>query len=233
MSLKKTLYINGDSHTAGTYLNDWYNHEKCFGALLSKKYNLNYINQAIAGGSNDRIIRTSKEHLTECDPKETIILIGWSTFERTEWFYKGEWYQICGQPQYEIKEKYLDRLWEDYTNSFWKGVNENQMEEKTFYLSRAIEAQYRIKEFGEWLTERKFKHLFFHAHSSFFSKKNSFQIEWPNNIWLQNQPYNPAVSFCSYALSKGHTPDKWWHFDYNAHSDYAKFIDLDFLKLLQ
>ena len=67
----------------------------------------------------------------------------------------------------------------------------------------------------------------------FFQKKNPFQIEWPNNIWFKNQPYNPAISFCSHALSKGYIPDKWWHFDYNAHNEYAEFLNLDFLKLLE
>jgi hypothetical protein len=229
--MTKTLYINGDSHTAGTYSEFANDHERCFGALIAKKYNLNYKNDALGGGSNNRIIRTSKEYLKNADAENTVVLIGWSTFERTEWLVNDKWHQIAGQPQYEIKEKYLDILWKNYTASFHKSWEKEGKEESIFYLSRSIEAQYQIKEFSEWLSERNFKHLFFHAHSSFFYKKSIFEIEWPNDIWFQNKPYDLTVSFCNYSISKGYQPDHWYHFDYNAHRDYADFIEPELAKL--
>jgi len=231
--MTKTLYVNGDSHTAGTTLQfPHHNYEKCFGGLLAAKYNLEYKNDAIPGGSNNRIIRTSKEYLKDADAQNTVVLIGWSTFERTEWLVNGQWHQICGQPQYEIKEKYLGMLWKNYTASFHKSWEKDNKEEGMFYLSKTIEAQYQIKEFSQWLVERDFKHLFFHAHKSFFFKKSIFEIEWPKNIWFQDKPYDPTVSFCNYSLSKGYQPDHWYHFDYSAHRDFAEFVEPEFAKLL-
>jgi hypothetical protein len=231
--MTKTLYVNGDSHTAGTTLQfPHHNYEKCFGGLLAAKYNLEYKNDAIPGGSNNRIIRTSKEYLKYADAQNTVVLIGWSTFERTEWLVNGQWHQICGQPQYEIKEKHLGMLWKNYTASFLKSWEKDNKEEGMFYLSKTIEAQYQIKEFSQWLLERDFKHLFFHAHKSFFYKKSIFQIDWSNDIWFQDKPYDPTISFCNYSLSKGHQPDHWYHFDYNAHRDYAEFVEPEFAKLL-
>ena len=226
----KTLYVNGDSHVAGTYLDNMYQPDISFAGLLAKQNNLEYVNEAIAGGSNDRIIRTSKEYLKDADPSSTAVFIVWSTFERTEWFYENKWHQISGQPLYEPNSNQtLNKLWKEYTDAVWHDNNEKS---SIFYFSRAIETQYKIKEFSDWLTNKGFKHLFCHAHSSFFYKKSGFEIEWDNTRWLFNKPYDHSVTFCNKIIELGNKPDLHWHFDENAHKDYADYISVEFKKFL-
>jgi len=225
----KKIYVNGDSHIAGAYLNDLYRPDVSFAGLIAKLNNLEYVNEAMAGGSNDRIIRTSKEYLINADPSSTAVMILWSTFERTEWFYENEWHQISGQPLYEPNSNHrLNKLWKDYTDAFWHDTKEKQ---SIFYFSRSIETQYKIKEFSEWLKRRKFKHLFGHAHSSFFYKKSGFEIGW-DDIWLFNKPYDHSVTFCNKSLEFGYKPDQAWHFDDQAHKNYANYISAEFKKFL-
>ena len=220
----ENLYVNGDSHIAGTF-SEWTDFERSFAGVLAKKYNLNYVNHGFPGGSNPRIIRTSKEYLRDKDPKSTTVLIGWSNPYRAEWLVKGKWYQVADHHTYEIlDDPYLNSTWKNYFKSVWN------KECDTVMLNRAIESQYQILEFSRWLDDKGFKHLFLWGHKSFFHKRSVFEIEWPENVWIKNQPYNDKLSFCSHSLIKGHKPDKHNHFDHVAHRDYAEFIDQGFIK---
>jgi hypothetical protein len=228
--MKKTLYVNGDSHVAGAYQNEMYQPNISFAGVLAEKFQLNYVNEALAGGSNNRIIRTSKKYLEKADPETTLVFIAWSTFERTEWFFQNEWHQISGQPLYQPTHRQkLNKLWKDYTDAFWNDTNEKS---SIFYLSRSIEFQYYIKEFSEWLSKRKFKHLFCHSHSSFFYKPSGFEIKWDNNVWLFDDPYNNSITFCSKSVESGYKPDEHWHFNRDAHSHYAIYIEKEIEKFL-
>ena len=226
----KKLYVNGDSHVAGAYLDNLYQPDISFAGQLAKRYNLEYINDAKAGGSNDRIIRITKEYLKNADPSATAVFIVWSTFERTEWFYQNQWIPICGHPGYEPRwDKKLRDIWSQYTDAFW---NDNNEKSSIFYFSRAIETQYKIKEFSNWLTSNGFRHLFCHAQNSFFYKKTGFEIGWNDNIWLFNKPYDNTITFYNKSLRSGHQPDAWSHFGETAHTDYADYISKEFIKFL-
>ena len=77
----KHLWVNGDSHTAGSYSpNEISNNFAC---QTASYFDLEYTNIALPGGSNQRIIRTTTEALPDLDPADTFILIGWSSWERT------------------------------------------------------------------------------------------------------------------------------------------------------
>jgi hypothetical protein len=222
------LYVNGDSHIACTY-KDWgsHNHEKSFAGLLAKKHSLDYTNHGFAGGSNPRIIRTSKQHLEDADSSNTVVLIQWSNTARTEWLVDGKWYQVADQDNYEILDNpYLNKVWRAYFDSLWKKECDYVM------LNRAIEQQYHILEFSNWLTHRNFKHIFLHGNGSFFTKRSPFEIKWPNGIWLYDKPYDSNLSFCDHSLRKGHQADHWSHFGPEAHQDYADFIELEFKRIL-
>lgn len=216
------LYVNGDSHTAGTYLTTRENHDECFAGLLAKKMKCQYLNEAMAGGSNARIIRTSKEYLRKNGDQDTIVLIGWSHPIRTEWFIDGEWLQIAPGELYEVnKDPELHDKWQDYINTLWDSKFDS------VNLNRAVEHQYMIADFSKWLYDRGMKHLFFHGHNSFFYKKNVFEIEWTRNPWLKGKPYDPNMAFCNYSESRGHVADQWYHFSMEAHKDYADFIETE------
>ena len=223
----KNLYINGDSHIAGTF-SEPTDFERSFAGVLAKKHNLDYVNHGLAGGSNPRIIRTSKEYLRDKDPKNTLVMIGWSDSARAEWLVKGKWYQVADHQSYEIQDNsYLNRVWKEYFSSIWKKECDYVM------LNRAIEQQYYMLEFSNWLNDAGFGHFFLWGNKSFFHKKSVFEIKWPDNVWLKNEPYNSDISFCAHSLSKGHKMDSYAHFDHLAHKDYADFIEPEFIRYLK
>ena len=139
----------------------------------------------------------------------------------------GKWYQVADQDNYEILDNpYLNKVWRAYFDSLWKKECDYVM------LNRAIEQQYHILEFSNWLTHRNFKHIFLHGNGSFFTKRSPFEIKWPNGIWLYDKPYDSNLSFCDHSLRKGHQADHWSHFGPEAHQDYADFIELEFKRIL-
>lgn len=108
MAQFKTLYVNGCSWTAGDGVeqddifkemfpgasysqvrNDHINiSDYTWGKFLAEKLEIqNFINAATGGGSNDRIFRTTLKFISDlpedsrCD---TLVVIGWTSFERSE-----------------------------------------------------------------------------------------------------------------------------------------------------
>jgi len=67
-----SFFVNGDSHTAQVYGSPG----KTSTEILAEKYSCKHQNIALPGGSNQRIIRTTLEHLPNLDPKSTLIIIG-------------------------------------------------------------------------------------------------------------------------------------------------------------
>jgi len=249
------LYTNGDSHLAATYQHPnseesiMFQPEVSFAGLLAKKHNLDYINESVAGCSNNRIIRTSKEFLRDKDPENTIVLIGWSTVERTEWYADGVWHQICGEPlyQYNFRESVLppnfdkirwhdksaewitlSMMWSNYTNRL---LNDHKETGNIIFQSRTLEFQYYFKEFSDWLTKRNFKHMFLHLHEV-FNVNEFFKNNWNNDAWLFNDPYDPSIAFTRKSVALGHKSDKWQHFGPEAHKDYANYIEQEFINKL-
>jgi hypothetical protein len=217
-----TLYVNGDSHTAGTYKNYFSNLKECATALLAKKYDLKYLNQARAGGSNARIIRVSKQSLETMDPANTIVLVGWTTFERTEWFEDGTWHQICGQPWYDVSNNLKDR-WREYIT--WS-------EDKANYHQLAVDWQTTIYDFHLWLKEHGFVHRFYHGHNC-FDIEEKYKISWPHGVWIEDSPYNYKLSFTRYSESLGFKPDDYLHYDYEAHKEFADLLDQSVKEMIE
>jgi hypothetical protein len=77
MKKYKSLYVNGCSYTVGDNLDDEYT----WPHLVSKKINLNLINQAKNGNSFQSIVFNSVNHLSSMNAKNTMVIIGitWSS----------------------------------------------------------------------------------------------------------------------------------------------------------
>lgn len=73
------LYVNGDSFTYGTGVDS----KDTWPSLLAEKLDLNLVNDAVPGGSNARVIRTTLAFLARHQP--SLVVIAWSSFLRTEW----------------------------------------------------------------------------------------------------------------------------------------------------
>lgn len=73
------LYVNGDSFTYGTGVDS----QDTWPSLLAQRLGMDLVNDAVPGGSNDRIVRTSLDFMTRHRPD--LVVIAWSSFLRTEW----------------------------------------------------------------------------------------------------------------------------------------------------
>lgn len=219
------LYVNGDSHSAGVeavnsyaFIHDeskyfdypirWAAHpdnlEVCYGKVLADMIGYKMVNNARAAGSNDRIIRTTTEYLQHTIPDA--IVIGWSTWEREEWFIENDWWQVNASgigfdwPE-EAKTRYKDYV----INLDW-----NQKE---------AEAHEKIWDFHNKLLKLEIPHLFFNTCNTF----NWYKIphyDWGNNYI---RPYD-KWDYCQYLNELGYEKSEWNHFRADGHKKWAEFL---------
>lgn len=113
------LYVNGDSHTAAAeavsstafdyiYVNgDSYSQAqsfKVYSDFLGQDLECPVINDSTAGSCNDRILRSSLNHLLTTD-KKPLVIIGWSFITREE-----VWVDNIAPYQHRIKDYSGSRL---------------------------------------------------------------------------------------------------------------------------
>lgn len=153
------LYVNGDSHTAGAEaVNDYAfadgdikyvalgrrphpdNLNVSWGMRLSKILNLGLKCDAESGSSNDRIMRTTNEFIERnhiLRNPYTVVVIGWSTWDREEWY--------------------------DEENSQWCQGSATTAD----YYQKETEAHGKIYELHQKLQMHRIPHLFFNANWHF------------------------------------------------------------------
>jgi hypothetical protein len=217
----KTLWVNGDSHTAGSYspvdvLNP-------FAKQIAQKFELDYKNIAQPGGSNQRIIRTTIEAFPTLDPKETFILIGWSSWERTEWYWDNRWHDICNAPGYNIPN-FAKTRWQQnidhHNNQFDDPISDHDM------WAKSKEQEHAIWAFHKLLKHLNYKFLFFLGCANPFrwdsTDSISSQLPWDSDIWAHD-PYQPT-GFSDFSQSCGHQRDEYWHYGQAAHNDFADYL---------
>lgn len=221
-----SLFVNGDSHTARVYGRSG----KTATEILAEKYHCQYQNIAYPGGSNQRIIRTTIEALPNLDPKSTVIIIGWSSFERTEWYYKDQWHQICGDEKYavdaELKNlgrQHLDAWYADDNHECWR---------------RQADQHHSIWVFHKLLHQLGYEFLFYQGCKTFFfdgcpQQDMEFKLPWIEGTWVHD-PYvkltsdgqRIADSFSHHAESLGFSyADDRAHYGADAHQSWADYLD--------
>ena len=145
----KTLYTNGDSWTAGDIVdpelfgdnlskvndpdNKPYRLPRVWPHKIGKELNIEVINNSHAGGSNDRIFRSTVNDilglLKNNKPEDLLVIIGWSSPERKDFFHReltseeGRWTTL--QPSqnmefYTRDAKDLKHFFDTYRKSFWQ-----------------------------------------------------------------------------------------------------------------
>jgi hypothetical protein len=140
------LYVNGDSNSEqfGKFWVD----------KLCQVYNANLINDSLGGGSNPRILRTTYNFFEKCnDPADRFfVIIGWTSWEREEWFYNNNYYQVNASgrdcvPE-ELKNKYVE----------WVADLESISQ-----INKSRELHKQIFDLHLYLKDKQIKHLFFNA----------------------------------------------------------------------
>jgi hypothetical protein len=222
------LYVNGDSHTAAAEavnphawamddLNLFYlgkaphpeNLSISWGKLLSLTLKSAFRCDAESGGSNARIMRTTNEWLCGAgkDFPDQLIIIQWSTWEREEWIYNGERYQIGASGTDGVHAGLEEQYKNFVANIDWQ--------EKT------KQAHDQIWQFHEELDSLGIRHIFFNGNNNFSRIKD--RKDWGNNYI---GPYEPTLTYDAVIRSKGidTVMPGSWHFGKDGHSAFHRYM---------
>jgi hypothetical protein len=110
----KLLYTNGDSWTYGEELGDSndpneqsYKFYNSWPWHIKENYNIpQLINDARGGGSNDRIFRRTTDFIRsmKCKPEECVIVVAWSSAERTEFGFLAQQHPSIGEDLWDERQ---------------------------------------------------------------------------------------------------------------------------------
>ena len=222
------LYVNGDSHTAGAeavnphafaeddgalfYMGRAPHPENLavsWGKLLSLSLKSGFRCDAESGSSNARIIRTTRDWLKNSNLSQfdLLIIIQWSTWEREEWLFEGQYYQI-GASGTDNVHTGLHEKYKNYVASL-------------DWLEKTQQAHNEIWKFHLELKKQKIQHIFFNGNNDF--SKITEQKKWGENYIA---PYNPDQTYDAVIRSKGidTVMPGSWHFGRDGHSAFHRFI---------
>jgi hypothetical protein len=220
------LYVNGDSHSAGAeavngycFANDdplyWGlarrphpdNERASYGCHIANLLGARLHCEAESASSNTRIIRTTHEYLTINKPD--LIIIGWSTWEREEWWdesTKTHWQINAGGAgddwPLSVKQRYTNWI-----------LNKN-------YSASAEHAHQEIFALHNELLHQNIPHLFF---NTFLPCTSCTQVNW-QGCYLE--PYSPDFTYYNWCQNRGFAtvrPDSY-HFGADAHQAWAEFL---------
>ncbi len=175
--MKKIILCEGDSWTSGDIINPelettWVNHPtndsyrlpKVWPNKLGELLDIEVLNTANAGCSNDSIVRRVVENtfdlLEKYKGEEIFVIVGWSSPERKDFYYdyngKKYWetfhpYAITDPQQLSQKPKDQQEFYKSYIKYYW---NEGE------YFSRYIHNNLYLHYF---LESNNIDHLFFDA----------------------------------------------------------------------
>jgi len=202
------LYVNGDSNSNGSECLD---SEQSWPVQLSKKLNATLVNEAKSGTSNPRIMRTASNALSRADKRNTIVVIGWTSWEREEWLYMNQYYDVNNggadiMPP-ELEERYKQWVTKQGPNE--QGRKSKEMHEQIHRLHRS-------------LLDRGIPHLFFNALMPFqHNLLDPVHKDWKKNYL---GPYDNDLSYFWYLKNHG-----WQHTDNYHYTDDAQGVWADLL----
>jgi hypothetical protein len=196
------LYTNGDSHTAPDfgYVN-----------IVAQEFDCDLVNQAQLGSSNASILRRTREYLEHTTPD--FIIIGWSTWEREEWYHNNRYYTVTASG--------TDSMPEELANKYKQWVTEQT---PNLWIEKSVEWHEHIYSFHLELEQRNIRHLFFNCMYAFLRQKQMYN--W-NNAYVD--PYDKDYSYYQYLKNKGLRPDEWYHYEADGHEVWAEFL-IDYIR---
>jgi len=197
------LYVNGDSHSAGTDLKDI---SQAWPTILSNKLNLNVINESKPGGSNPRILRTTGNFTTHA--KDIFVVIGWTSWEREEWYVDNKYYDVNAGGHDPLPEKLIAR---------YKSWVIKQDEEQRRCKSEIAHDQ--IYKLHCQYKDRKIPHLFFNALMPFTPCTQ--KVDWHNNYF---GPYENESSYYWHLTKAGFISNEFYHHSELAQSYWANVL---------
>lgn len=224
------IYINGDSHAAAAEAVNSYafaEDESQFfymgraphpaNAAVSWARKLGQIikatvhNDSESASSNTRILRTSRAWIENNQAwlPETVVLIQWSTWERTEWLIDGSYYQINASGIDVVPTTHQEQYKHWISQINWD------------HCMR--QAHEQIWQFHLELKNLGVRHLFFNGNNDFSKLPESDRHDWQHHFV---SPYDCSATYDAWLKSHGFrtvSPNSW-HFGPDAHSAWANFV---------
>lgn len=233
------LYVNGDSHTAAAEAvnqhawamddGDLYhlgqrphpaNLDVSWGNQLAASLHVELYCDAQAGCSNARIMRTTRDWIVSNFDRldRTLMVIQWSTWEREEWQWQGQYWQVNASGTDHVPAELIQRYKDYIININWTAAQD--------------QAHNQIWQFHKELKAKNIQHVFFNGNSNFSTQPNRF--DWDG---CYMHPYNAEETYDKVLKNKGFKTvnPQSWHFGPSAHSFWADYVlqyvqDHNFLK---
>ena len=201
------LYVNGDSNSNGAEIN---NSSNSWPHILANRLGFTLINEAKSGTSNPRILRTSSNTIAHSD-KNTLVIIGWTSWEREEWFHQAQYYDVNsgGHDKLppELEQRYKE--WVVKQGPDEQGIKSRQTHQQIHRLHRS-------------LLDRHIPHVFFNALMPFqHNLIDPVQLAWHKNYI---GPYDNELSYYQYLKDLGFKPTKNNHHLESAQEAWADFL---------
>ena len=227
------LYVNGDSNSAAAeaitpfgFAEDDPNYKHLgraphpdnlvvsYGKLLADMLCAELECEAESASSNHRIIRTTKNRLftnlfVDVVGDPAMVLIGWSTWEREEWWHEG-----TGK-YWQVNAGGIGHDWPDEIKGRYRHYIANLDYDKC--VRRAHDEIYELHLDLKLLN---IPHLFFNCFEPF---TNVTPVDWDHSYL---EPYNPKFTFYNWLRAHGHQtvyPGSY-HFGAAAHADWADLL---------
>ena len=222
------VYVNGDSHAAAAECvnpHAWAcddglywglgqqphpdNLRASFGCELANYLDAILVCEAQAGGSNDRIIRTTRNWIDQNQSvlTDTLMVIQWSTWEREEWSHDGTQYQVGASGTDSVPPA----LQEKYRH-YIVGLD---------WTEKTRQAHDQIWRFHQELAKQGIRHVMFNGNNDFAQTQN--RMNWGTNYI---RPYDSEYTYDRVLKNNGFPTvnSDSWHFGPSAHCFWANYL---------
>ena len=224
------LYVNGCSHSAAAEAavqHAWAcddgelwmcgrephpaNLAVSYGRHVATALGADLICQAQSGGCNDRTMRVTCDWINQNthNLSDIFVILQWTTWEREEWFYDNEWWQVNASG-IDVVPPELEQRYKNYV------VNVD-------WTEKTQTAHDQIWQMHQWLQGLGVRHLFFSGHSTFSDIRPDQQQDWQKHYI---SPYSRDHSYNSLLLSNGfrYVSPTGYHFGADGHCFWANYV---------
>lgn len=176
---------------------------------LGQALNMPVVCEAESGGSNPRILRTTRDWIQHNPDllNKVFMVLQWTTWERQEWLFGNTWYQVNASGQDWVPRPLRSKYQDFVINVDW---------------TRATEWCHKeIYKLHLELNQLNIPHLFFSGHSTFSDIID--HKDWKNRYM---QPYLRSGSYNAVLKNNGfdYVNPKSFHFGANAHAFWANHV---------
>ena len=221
------LYVNGDSHTAAAEavnnhafaMDDgdlFYmgraphpaNLAVSWGKMLSGSLKTSFHCGAESASSNTRILRTTREWLSQSRNQDALLIIQWSTWEREEWQDKdGTYFQVNASGIDDVPDSMKLRYQNFVIDVDWRACTQRWHDQ--------------IWGFHQELESQGIPHIFFNGNNHFESIQD--RHDWGTSYI---DPYSSKGTYDAILKQNNYqtvAPDSW-HFGPEAHRFWANYV---------